>query len=163
MQPHRWQPTRLCHPWDSPGKNTGVGCHFLLQCLKVKSESEVAQLCLTLCDPMDCSLPGSSVHGIFQARVLEWGAIAFSVLYSSIHKTIFSFKRQKSNWCNMRSIPISLGQGSGVFFTPSNLVIIATTEHSIGSPRQHNKTRKVICYMQILGRKISKCPSLQTI
>ena len=65
-------------PWDSPGKNTGVGCHFLLQCMKVKSESEVAQLCLTLSDPMDCSLPGSSVHGIFQARVLEWGAIAFS-------------------------------------------------------------------------------------
>ena len=58
-------------PWDSPGKNTGVGCDFLLQCIKVKSESEVAQLCLTLRDPMDCSLPGSSVHGIFQARVLE--------------------------------------------------------------------------------------------
>ena len=66
------------HPWDSPGKNTGVGCHFHLQCMKVKSESEVTQSCLTLCDPMDCSLPGSSVHGIFQARVLEWGAIAFS-------------------------------------------------------------------------------------
>ena len=66
------------HPWDSPGKNTGVGCHFLLQCMKVKSESEVAQLCLTLSNPMDCSPPGSSVHGIFQARVLEWGAIAFS-------------------------------------------------------------------------------------
>ena len=65
-------------PWDSPGKNTGVGCHFLLQCMKVKSESEVAQLCLTLSDPMDCSPPGSSFHGIFQARVLEWGAIAFS-------------------------------------------------------------------------------------
>ena len=63
-------------PWDSPGKNTGVGCHFLLQC--VKSESEIAQSCLTLRDPMDCSLPGSSAHGIFQARVLEWGAIAFS-------------------------------------------------------------------------------------
>ena len=67
------------HPWDSPGKNTGVGCHFLLQCRKVKSESEVAQSCLTLHDPMDCSLPGSPVHGIFQARVLGWGAIAFSV------------------------------------------------------------------------------------
>ena len=65
-------------PWDSPGKNTGVGCHFLLQCMKVKSESEVAQSCLTLSDPMDCSLSGSSAHGIFQARVLEWGAIAFS-------------------------------------------------------------------------------------
>ena len=65
-------------PWDSPGKNTGVGCHFLLQCMKVKSESEVAQSCPTLRDPMDCSPPGSSVHGIFQARVLEWVAIAFS-------------------------------------------------------------------------------------
>ena len=75
VRPHRWQPTRLPHPWDSPGKNTGVGCHFLLQCMKVKSESEVAQSCQTLRDPMDCSLPGSSIHGIFQARVLEWAAI----------------------------------------------------------------------------------------
>ena len=80
MQPHRWQPTRLPCPWDSPGKNTGVGCHFLLQCVKVKSESEVAQSCLTLSDPMDCSPPGSSVHGIFQARVLEWGAINLIML-----------------------------------------------------------------------------------
>ena len=68
------------HPWDSPGKNTGVGCHFLPQCRKVKTESEVAQSCLTLSDPMDCSPPGSSIHGIFQARVLEWGAIAFSAI-----------------------------------------------------------------------------------
>ena len=75
---HRGQPTRLPGPWDSPGKNTGVGCHFPLQCMKAKSESEVAQSCPILSDPMDCSLPGSSVHGIFQARVLEWGAIAFS-------------------------------------------------------------------------------------
>ena len=81
VQPHRRQPTRLPCPWDSPGKNTGVGCHFLLQCMKVKSESEVAQSSPTLSDPMDCSLPGSSVHGIFQARVLEWGAIAFSDIY----------------------------------------------------------------------------------
>ena len=79
VRPHRRQPTRLHHSWDSPGKNTGVGCHFLLQCMKVKSESEVTQSCPTLCDPMDCSLPGSSIHGIFQARVLEWGAIAFSL------------------------------------------------------------------------------------
>ena len=78
MWPHRRQPTRLSRPWDSPGKNTGVGCHFLLQCMKVKSESEVAQSCPTLSDPMDCSLPDSSFHGIFQARVLEWGAIASS-------------------------------------------------------------------------------------
>ena len=72
VQPHRWQPTRLPCPWDSPGQNTGVGCHFLLQCMKVKSESEVAQSCPTLSDPMDCSLSGSSIHGIFQARVLDW-------------------------------------------------------------------------------------------
>ena len=78
VRPHRQQLTRLPHPWDSPGKNTGVGCHFLLQCMKVKSESEVTQSGPTLRDPMDCSPPGSSVHGIFQARVLEWGAIAFS-------------------------------------------------------------------------------------
>ena len=78
VRPHRQQPTRLRHPWDSPGKNTGAGCHFLLQCMKVKSESQVAQSCPTLRDPMDCSPPGSSVHGIFQARVLEWGAIVFS-------------------------------------------------------------------------------------
>ena len=76
VRPHRRQPNRRPHPWDSPGKNTGVGCHFLLQCMKVKSE--VTQSCPTLSDPMDCSLPGSSVHGIFQARVLELVAIAFS-------------------------------------------------------------------------------------
>ena len=76
VRPHRQQPTGLPRPWDSPGKNTGVGCHFLLQCRKVKSESEVAQSCPTLSDPMDCSLPGSSIHEIFQARVLACGAIA---------------------------------------------------------------------------------------
>ena len=75
VRPHRRKPTRLPRPWDSPGKNTGVGCHFLLQCVKVKSESEVAQSCPTLSDPMDYSPPGSSIHGVFQARVLEWGAI----------------------------------------------------------------------------------------
>ena len=73
---------RLPRPWDSPGKNTGVGCHYLLQCMKVKNESEVAQSCPTPSDPMDCSPPGSSVHGIFQARVLEWVAIAFSNMVS---------------------------------------------------------------------------------
>ena len=78
-QLHGLQATRLLRPWDFPGKSTGVGCHCLLQCMKVKSENEVAQLCLTLRDPMDGSPPGSSIHGIFQARVLEWGAIAFSV------------------------------------------------------------------------------------
>ena len=90
VRPHRWQPTRLPHPWDSPGKNTGVGCHFLLQRMKVKSESEVTQSCLTLSDPLDCSLPGSSVHGIFQARVLKWFSrysIAFRVCVAHSPKT----------------------------------------------------------------------------
>jgi len=80
VRPHRWQPTTLPCPWDSPGKNTGVGCHFLLQCMKVKSESEVAQSCPTLGDPIDSSLQGFPVPGIFQARVLEWVAIAFSTI-----------------------------------------------------------------------------------
>ena len=92
VQPQRQQPTGLPCPWDSPGKNTGMGCHFLLQSMKVKSENEVAQLCLTLRDPMDCSLPGSSVHGIFQARVLEWGAIAFSN-----ERTSWVFKKSLKN------------------------------------------------------------------
>ena len=84
VRPHRRQPTRLPRPWDSPGKNTGVGCHFLLQCMKVKSESEVAQSCPTLSDPVDGSLPSSSIHGIFQARVLEWGATTFFPLSSQL-------------------------------------------------------------------------------
>ena len=91
MRPHRRQPTRLPRPWDSPGKNTGVGCHFLLQCMKVKSESEVAQLCPTPSDPMDYSPPGSSVHGICQARALEWGATSRSLLIDScIFSILFS-------------------------------------------------------------------------
>ena len=90
VQPHRQQPTRLPHPWDSPGKNTGVGCHFLFQCMKMKSQNEVAQSCPTLSNPMDCSLLGSSIHGIFQARVLEWGATAFSMndYYWSINPSV---------------------------------------------------------------------------
>ena len=85
VRPHRVQPTRLPHPWESLGKNT-VGCHFLLQCRRVKSESEVTQSCPTLRDPMDCSLLGSSVHRIFQARVLEWGAIALTISTTNILK-----------------------------------------------------------------------------
>ena len=88
--PHRRQPTRHPRPWDSPGKNTGVGCPFLLQWVKVKTEREITQSYLTLCDPMDCSLPGSSIHGISQARVLEWGAIAFSATYSTGNQTQYS-------------------------------------------------------------------------
>ena len=87
VRPHRRKPTRLPCPWDSPGKNTGVGCHFLLQCMKVKSEREVTHSCPTLSDPMDCSPLDFSIHGIFQARVLEWGAIAFSacIQYSIVN------------------------------------------------------------------------------
>ena len=104
VRPHRRQRTRHRHPWDSPGKNTGVGCHFLLQCVKVKSESEVAQSFLTLSDPMDCSPPGSSVHGILQARVLEWGASAFSTknqswnnLSNKINKSILNYNPKYKN------------------------------------------------------------------
>ena len=96
VRPQRRQPTRLPHPWDSPGKNTGVGFHFLLQCMKVKSESEVAQLCPTPSDPMDCSLPGSSIHGILQARVLEWGVIAFS-------NPVIDINKYKVNQCEINS------------------------------------------------------------
>ena len=84
MQPHRWQPTRLPRPWDSPGKNAGVGCHFLVQCMKVKSESEVAQSCPTLRDLMDCSLPGSSIHGIFPGKSTEVGCHCLLWAYMSI-------------------------------------------------------------------------------
>ena len=88
VRPHRRQPTGFCHPWGSPGKKNGVGCHFLLQCMEVKSEREVSQSCTTLHDPVDCSPPGSSVHGIYQARILKWVAIAFSDMK---YRTIFFF------------------------------------------------------------------------
>ena len=102
VQPQRRQPTRLPRPWDSPGKNTGVGCHFLLQCMKVKSESEVAQLCPTLCDPIDCSLPGSSMHRTFQVRVPESGATAFSnLVYTYIVTKITVLN---NNSCNTISL-----------------------------------------------------------
>ena len=81
--PHRWQPIRLPHPWDSPGKNTGVGCHFLLQFMKEKSESEVAQWCLTLSNSMDCSLPGSSIRGF--SRQEYWSGVPLPSL--GIHKS----------------------------------------------------------------------------
>ena len=84
VRPHRRQPTRLRRPWDSPGKNTGVGCHFLLQCMKLKSESEVAQSCPMLHDPVDCSPPGSSVRGSFRAGALEWGPSPSPSLNSSL-------------------------------------------------------------------------------
>ena len=118
VRPQRWQPTKLPRPWDSPGKNTGVGCHFLLQCMKVKSESEVTQSCPTLHDPMDCSPPGSSIHGIFQARVLEWGAIAYHLLKRAC-QVVLVIKNPPANAGDLRnsgSIPglgRSPGEGNG--------------------------------------------------
>ena len=120
--PHRWQPTRLPRPWDSPGKNTGIGCHFLLQCMKVKSESEVGQSCLTLCDPMDCSLPGSSVHGIFQARVLEWGAVAFSNNSHNIINFLLVEIKVLSLLCSIVMNIYSLLFNLGVFFSKMELL-----------------------------------------
>ena len=130
---HRRQPTRLPRPWDSPGKNTGVGCHFLLQCMKVKSESEVTQSCPTLSDPMDCSLPGSSVHGIFQARVLEWGAIAFSVYKEQNELNIKMERYWRRKW---HPTPVFLpgkshGQRSLVGYSPWGHKESDTTERHL--------------------------------
>ena len=107
VRPHKWKPTRLPRPWDSPGKNAGVGCHFLLQCMKVKSESEVTQSYPTLSEPMDCSSPGSSVHGISQARVLEWGAIAF--MYFKFAKRVqLKLSHTHTQLCKLMDVWINL-------------------------------------------------------
>jgi len=97
LRPHRRQPTRLPCPWDSPGKNTGVGCHFLLQCMKVKSESEVAQSCPTLSNSMDCSLPGSSIHAISRQEVG-----CHCLLRSWIPKVIYLISCKRRLWFSMR-------------------------------------------------------------
>ena len=115
--PQRWQPTKLPCPWNSPGKNTGVACHFLLQCMKVKSESEVTQLCPTLSDPMECSPPGSSVHGILQARILEWvlSPGIFPTQGSNpglphCRRSLYQLKHQGSPRIR---VSLSLGEGNG--------------------------------------------------
>ena len=132
MWPHRRQPTRLPCPRDSPGKNTGVGCHFLLQCMKVKSEREVAQLCLTLSDPMDCSLPGSSIHGIFQARVLEWGAIAFSSICMYIHINISS--GQSLSRVRLFVTPWIIARQPSLSITNSRSLLKLTSIESVSHP-----------------------------
>ena len=127
VRPQRRQPTRLPHPWDSPGKNTGVACHFLLQYMKVKSESEVAQSCLILHNPMDCSPPGSSVHGIFQARVLEWDAIAFSGPHMHGHlKSILS-----SHFSFPSPLPLSLCLSFNIHLPISTYFLKALKLHHI--------------------------------
>ena len=118
VRPHRQQPTRLPRPWDSPGKNTGLGCHFLLQCMKVKSESEVAQLCLTSSDPMDCSLPGSSIHGISQEIILEWSSISFCPAKGIFPTEGWNF--QCWHW-QVNSLPLSL-QGSHIKYIYIDLI-----------------------------------------
>ena len=127
LRPQRRQPTRLRSPWDSLGKITGVGCHFLLQCMKVKSESEVAQSCPTPSDPTDCSLPGSSIHGIFQARVLEWGAIAFS---------IFMVRKEK----NKMFLRLTIFDPSS--FSASRLSVLETSLASFTKWRDHHFSPK---------------------
>ena len=141
VRPHRWQRTRLPRPWDSPGKNTGVGCHFLLQCMQAKSESEVAQSCPTLHDPMDCSLPGSSIHGIFQARILEWGAIAFSGTFCYI-KTIFLWgKYGKSHPLSNPSTVSTLVNPITLFMQSTGINQMLTTQDTFSG--QTDKFKRV--------------------
>ena len=140
VRPHRRQPTRLLCPWDSPGKNTGVGCHFLLQCMKVKRESEVAQLCPTLSNPMDCSLPGSSAHGIFQARVLEWGAIAFSggFCISSV-QSLSRVQLLATSWTVAYQAPPSMGFSRQEYWSGVPLPsLVERLEMSIAAEKSHH-------------------------
>ena len=129
---HRRQPTRFPHPWNPPGKNTGVGCHFLLQCMKVKSETEVAQSCLTPRDPMDCSLPGSSIHGICQERVLEWFAIVFSTSLGSTLILVLYFHHiccYYLHW-NLQPWKSSMRAGINFFQTLVNVDILTSSHGS---------------------------------
>ena len=146
VRPHRRQPTRFPRPWDSPGKKTGVGCHFLLQCMKVKSENEVAQSFPTPRDPMDCSPPGSSIHGIFQARVLEWGAIAFQ--FSSVHFS--SVAQSCPTLCNPKdcSLPGSSVHG---FLQARILEWVAMPSSRGSSPP---KDPNCIAYVSCIGRLV---------
>ena len=140
---HSRQPTRLPHPWDSPSKDTGVGCHFLLQCVKVESESEVSQSCPTLSDTMDCNLPGSSTHGIFQARVLEWVAIAFSNKVIRYHKrqNLSCLKYREWNWqCSAQLFvtPWTVASVRGIF--QARVLEWAAIPFSRGSSRPRDQT-----------------------
>ena len=117
VRPHRRQPTRLPRPWDSPGKNTGAGCHFLLQCMKVKSESEVSQLCPTVSDPMDCSPPGSSM-GV--SRQEYWSGLPFP-------SPLLTLGEYKSFWTSNKHtyslVSIKVSSASG---TITKLLIISS-------------------------------------
>ena len=135
VRPHRQQPTRLLCPWASPGKNTGVGCHFLLQCMKVKSEIEVTQ-CPTLSHPMDCSPPGSSIHGIFQARVLQWGAIAF-YMYMYMYMYMYLVAQSCPTVCN--SMDCSLPSSSVHRILQARILERTAVPFSRGSSRPRDQ------------------------
>ena len=131
VRPHRQQPIGLRHPWDSPGKNTGVGCHFLLQCMKVKSESEVAQSCPTLSNPMGCNLPGFSIHRSFQARVLAWGAIAFSNAWKwkVKVKSLSRVRLLATPWAAAHQAPPSIGVSRQEYW--SGMPLPSLKQHAI--------------------------------
>ena len=157
VQPHRWQPPRLLHPWDSPGKSTGVGCHCLLQCMKVKSESEVTQSCPTLSDPMDCSPPGSSVHGIFQARVLKWGAIAFSVCSQKWCQIAKANLRERNKAGGINLPDFRLYYKSTVIKKQNKTVLVQKQAHyqwnRIGSPQVNPHSYSQLIYNEIGKRR----------
>ena len=136
VRPHRQQLIRLLCPWDSPSNNTGVGCHFLLQCMKVKSESEVTQSCPTLSDPMDCSLPGSSIHGIFRARVLEWGAIAFSFCleHSISFPLLCTFQESALKASFLGSLPDLSAKIPSLHLSTESLLLRVETENFLFLP-----------------------------
>ena len=147
VRPQRRQPTRPPHPWDSLGKNAGVGCYFLPQCMKVKSQSEVAQSCLTLSNPMDCSLPGSFIHGIFQARVLEWGAIAFSNAWKwkvkvkslrlSTWKLHSCVRLLATPWTAVYQAPPSMGFSRQEYWSETSTEAIAFSNITVQYIRNH--------------------------
>ena len=154
VRPHRWQPTRLPCPWDSPGKNTGVGCHFLLQCMKVKSESEVAQSCPTPSDPMDCSLPGFSVHGIFQAKVLEWGAIP-SLCYSLFRNQCWRHLSLEGSpiWVQKLLLCISQQKEIPSLHLPTLLLRVETENLPFLSPSLNS-----LCCSSLHPQSLARCP-----
>ena len=162
VRPHRRQPTRLPRPWDSPGKNTGVGCHFLLQRMKVKGESEVAQSCPTLSDPMDCSLTGSSAHGIFQARVLEWGAYKLwvsSYINTRCFVSMYLFCRACGEIARNKSRPFfpSLNDRNPGTFTMSEtglMVHTATKEKK----RITSEVNHAVAYLNLCFEDASQAP-----
>ena len=153
VRPHRWQLTRLHCPWDSPGKNTGEGCHFLLQCMKVKIESEVAQPCLTLSHPMDCSPPGSSIHGIFRQEY--WSRLPLpSLMIQSISTQIAKIRVQSKShvgemWCNRDSRTPLMGVELCSATLGNNSVVPTKVKHTNTMTLRYtpNRNKQICSYM----------------